>query len=328
MKVMKNALLLLWILSIFACTKEQSLQADSASAATANKQVPVISEISVTDEEGKTVVEKFYYENGRLIKVADSYGEVNNLFYYAPEKRTNVTWNGYWTTYYYINEKNQLSERIRGYGNDFDYRFYQYQNSRLVADSSRNGPKRPDYRLFCNYYTYQGSRLTSIRRVYKDFKNNIQVGETESYRTDLNWKNPFQVVISYDYNYSLELRSSNTVKSPFYYNSLLPAELVRPSSFSHSQLMGFNNNPVFANFWSYDFEGELNSGMLNIEEIRRFGTTNDDDFRWYKKAIKTNKYHLPEEYIEVFEFPSDWEGGRGSRETKYRFRYILLGDTY
>lgn len=325
---MKSALLLLGIIGFFACTKDQNLQPDFASAASVNKQVPVISEISITDETGETVIEKFHYEKGRLVRVTDSYGEVNSLFYYAPEKRTNVTWNGYGITYYYINEKNQLSERISGYGNDFDYRFYQYQNNKLVADSSRNGPERPDYRLFCRYYTYQGSRLASIRRVYKEFRNNLQVGETESYRTDLNWKNPFQVVIKYDYNYSLELRSSNTVKSPFYYNSLLPFELVRRSSFSHSMLMGFNNNPLFSNMWGYDFEGDLSLGLLNIEEIRRFGTTDEVDFRWYKKAIKTNKYHLPEEYIEVFEFPSDWEGGRGSRETKYAFKYILLGDTY
>lgn len=325
---MKNVILLLGVLSFFACTKEQNLLPDSASAASANKQVPVISEISITDEEGKTVVEKFYYENGRLVKVADSYGTVNSLFYYAPEKRTNVTWDGYWSTYYYINEKNQLSERIRGYGNDFYYRYYQYQHNRLVADSSRNGPERPDYRLFCNYYTYQGSRLTSIRRVYKDFRNNVQVGETETYRTDLNWKNPFHVVINYDYGYFIEFRSSNTVKSPFYYNSLLPLDLVRPSSFSRSSLMGLNNNPVFSNIWNHDFDDELSFAMLNIEEIRGFGSTNDIDFRWYKKAIKANKYHLPEEYIEVFEFPTDWEGGRGSRETKYAFKYILLGDTY
>jgi hypothetical protein len=325
---MKNVLWILGVVSLFACTKEPDLQPDAASAASVNKQLPVISEISITDETGATVVEKYHYENGRLAKVTDSYGKINSLFYYAPERRTNVTWDGYWTTYYYVNEKNQLSERVRGYGNDVSYRFYQYQQGRLVADSTRYGPENPDYRLYCNYYSYQGSRLTSIRRVYKDFRNNIQVGETESYRTDLNWKNPFQVVINYDFDYFLELRSSNTVRSPFYYNSLLPAELVRSSSFSRSRLRGFNNVPVFSNMWYYDFEGEWNSGMLNIEEIRRFGTNDVDDFRWFKKAIKTNKYHLPEEFIEVFEFPSDWEGGRGSRETKYAFKYILLGDTY
>lgn len=321
---MKNALLILGVVSLFACTKVQDLQPDAASAASAQKQLPVISEISITDETGATVVEKFHYENGRLARVTDSYGSVNSLFYYAPEKRTNVTWNGYWTTYYYVNDKNQLSERIKGNGNDTYYRFYQYQQDKLVSDSTRFGPERPDYWLYCNYYMYQGSRLTSIRRVYKEFRNYILVGETESYQTDLVWKNPFHVVIKYDYDYSLELRSSNTVKSPFYYNSLLPAELVRSSSFSRSRLMGLNNAPVFANMWYYDFEGEWNSGMLNIEEVRRFGTTDEDDFRWFKKSIKVNKYHLPEEFIEVFEFPSDWEGGRGSRETKYAFKYVFL----
>ena len=321
---MKNVLFLWGIVSILACTKEQTLQPDDISAAMALRQLPVISEISITEESGENIIENFHYENGRLVRVTDSYGRSNSLFYYSPENRTNVTWNGYWTTYYYVNEKNQLIQRIKSYGNDIYYRFYQYQHGKLVADSSRYGPEAPDYRLNCSYYSYAGTRLASIRRVYKDFRNSVQVGETETNKIELDWKNPFRVIISYDNEYTLELRNSITIKSPFYYNSLLSSDLVRPSSFSKRRLLSFNNNPLFSNVWDYDFEGELSSGMLNIDEIRRFGTTNDADFRWYKKSIKTNKYHLPEEFIEVFEFPSDWEGGRGSRETKYAFKYILL----
>src|SRR5678816_794048 len=101
----------------------------------------------------------------------------------------------------------------------------------LIHDSTILGVGKPNRTVEHNFYEYQGTRLTSVRKYYRYYANDFVKSELQSYTIWFEWSNPFKLMYQFDQElFNHEETYSTSVKDPIYYNTMIPLELIKPNA--------------------------------------------------------------------------------------------------